>query len=150
MARVRSIADQWKNQFGRCNLETVWLGRGSGRVAGSSNACPKELLGEPAEEDAVGGYAETSDSGHFGDFLAEKQDVLSQQGLSACDADLRNAHASDHLGQAKDFFIPQHIVMGEFADALRGHAIRAAQVAAIGDGESQIIDAALVGVPGGR
>ena len=101
-----------------------------------------ELLRLLGQQIAIGGEGDVRDAldvGHLGDELPQ---VGSQQGLAAGDAGLVYAELSEQTGDAGDLlegqdFLTRQELVG-LAEDLGGHAIRAAEVAAVGDRDSQV------------
>ncbi len=116
---------------------------------------PRQCFGLAREDGGVGGHGQfhrlavrRADGGEHGHQVLH---ALAQQRLTAGDAQLAHAQADEHARQALDFLEAQQIgVAQEFVmrvEHLFGHAIGAAEIAAIGDGDAQIVQrpAQLVG-----
>jgi hypothetical protein len=69
--------------------------------------------------------------------LDQGHDPLADQGLAAGQPQLAHAQADEGRGQAIQFLQRQHLRLGQEGHVL-GHAIGAAQVAAVGDRDAQI------------
>jgi hypothetical protein len=80
----------------------------------------------------------------------EARQVATQQGLAAGQAQLAHAQAHEHPGQAGDFLEAEQRCMRQELETrtemLLGHAVGAAEVAAVGDRDAQIAQGSLQGV----
>ena len=146
-------------------VETIPAGQQA--VGGRANGIEGDVdaveagVGEPGglgtEKDAVGGQRRVGDAALVGAQGLRGGDDVGQPGaqerLAAGEADLADAQAFDAQGdQADDFVVGEQITAGNPVHALGRHAIRAAQIAAVGDADPQVAGDAAVGVgePGQR
>ena len=101
-----------------------------------------EGFGVMGEEDAVGGDGEILDALDGGEEADQIVDSPTQEGFSAGQAHLAEAQRGEGLDEVGDLLEAQNFVLGEESvvgsEDLGGHAIPAAKVAAIGDGDPQI------------
>ena len=85
-----------------------------------------------------------------GQLRNQRLDVAAQQGFAPGQADLANTVLQKHPGQPGDFFEAQQIGMGQVGVVLvkdvLGHAVIAAEVAAIGHADAQVAQRAPQGV----
>jgi len=92
---------------------------------------------------AVGGEREVDVRKRFAEHPDEAIDALAQQGLAAGEADLLRAEPREHAGDAHDFLegedlgVRQELVVR--VEHLLRHAIGAAEVAAIRDGDAKVV-----------
>jgi hypothetical protein len=54
--------------------------------------------------------------------------------------DLLDADTHRCFGQQQQFFIPENLLVLQLAQAFSRHAVHASQVAAVGDGKTQVVD----------
>ena len=97
-----------------------------------------ELRGEA---DAVGGHRDLDGAVlplDAGDAPHDLDDVASQQRLAAGEAERADAESGGHLGDLDDLVGGEDARAGEPFVALLGHAIGAAQLAAVGERDAQI------------
>ena len=99
-----------------------------------------KVRGQLREQHPVGGEADLFQTRDAVQATDELHDALTHQGFAAGDPDLANAHAGGHPGQAEQLFIAQDFPARQFLPAVPGGAIEAAEIAAVGDGEAQVID----------
>jgi hypothetical protein len=108
-----------------------------------------EIVRQLGELHAIGGEREVDAEGR--EQLDEADDVGPDQGLAAGEADGFEAETFDaDPCDAGDLLVAQELVAGHPLHALDRHAVRAAEVAAIGDGDPQIPHPARVGVDQGN
>ena len=106
------------------------------------------------EQRAVGGEREVGhlavERAQVGELNNELFDVLAQQRLAARQSDLAHAHAHELAREPGDFLEAQQGAVRQIrivlVEHILGHAVRAAEVAAIGDADAQIPQRSLVGI----
>ncbi len=107
----------------------------------------REGAGGAGEADAVGGQREPRAGGEGGAALDDRDEAGAQQGLAAGEADLGDAEGGDGDGdEADDLVVGEQVGLGEPGEALFGHAVGAAEVAPVGEGDAQVRGDAPVGV----
>ena len=105
-----------------------------------------QLLGVAGQQEAVGGHREVVDAVDRGDHLGEHRELTADQGLAAGEPDVADPHVGEQAHQARDLLEGEDLGALEPGQALGGHAVLAAEVAAVGDRDSQISDFAPVAV----
>ncbi len=90
---------------------------------------------------AVGGDGQVAEPVQLSQSLEQPQDVASHQGLAAGDAYLRHAQLAEALADTRNLLEGQQLAAGHELDVFR-HAIDAAQVAAVCDGQTHVRDVA--------
>ena len=98
--------------------------------------CP----GHGREEDAVGGQIDLLDAGHGVEGGDEVRQSVAHQRLAAGEPQAAHPQGGENTHQGRDLLIAEDVTVGHPADALLGHAVYAAQIAPVGDGNAQIID----------
>ena len=106
----------------------------------------RERLGLLREQIAVGREREIEQAGDRGESLDQARQLVAQQRLAARDADLLDAERNEQARQPLDLLEreqlgPRHEAVVLAVD-LGGHAVGAAEVAAVGDRDAQIVQAA--------
>ena len=76
--------------------------------------------------------------GSCGQALHEGHQVAPHKRLAAGQAHFAHAQAGQQAGQAQHFLVAQQLVLGHVLDAFFGHAVEAAQVAAVRHGQAQV------------
>ena len=102
----------------------------------------QEVRGQFRQAHAVGGEADFLDPGNLVQVADELQDAPAHQGLAAGDPDLLDAHPGGHPGQAQQLFVAQDFRGRQLLPAPPGGAVETAEIAAVGDGDPQVIDLA--------
>mmetsp|Transcript_23120 Transcript_23120/g.71719 ORF Transcript_23120/g.71719 Transcript_23120/m.71719 type:complete len:370 (-) Transcript_23120:90-1199(-) len=103
------------------------------------DARPTQALNVSRQQDGVGGDAEVLDPGQRREMLADLNDVFAHERLAAGESDLRHAHVGEGGGEAEDLVGGQQARARRQVDPLLGHAVHAAQVAALGEGDAQVV-----------
>ncbi len=98
------------------------------------------------EQQAVGGERQIVDTGDGGELGDQHVNIFAQQGLAAGEADLANAKLRGDAGHAGDLLERQDLRFGQKLHAFLGHAVEAADVAAVRDADAQIVVEASEGV----
>ena len=105
------------------------------------------------QEGAVGGESQILHALDPGDAFDELGQIVAQQRLAAGDADLLHARTDEDADQALDLLEVQDLGPGQevvpLAEDLGGHAVDAAEVAAVGDRDPQVSQRPLPGIDGG-
>ncbi len=101
---------------------------------------------ELGEEGAVGGDADFVDAGDAGEVGAKGGDAGAGEGLAAGDAELFDAEGGADADDAEELVVAEGFVLGEPGLLLLGHAVAAAFVAPVGDGDAKVGDAMAEGV----
>ena len=106
-----------------------------------------EALRFGGEEIAIGGEGEVLYAVDLREFGDEGFEVSTQEGFAAGDPDFVDAEIDKNSGEAGDFFKGEDFCFGKkfvlFAKDLGGHAIGAAEIAFVGDRDTQVADGAL-------
>ena len=106
-----------------------------------------EALRFVGEEIAIGGEGEVVNAIDLRQFRDEGFEVPAQEGFTAGHADLGDAEIDKNSGEAGDFFKGEDFCFGKkfvlFAKNLGGHAIGTAEIAFVGDRNTQVADGAL-------
>jgi hypothetical protein len=105
-----------------------------------------ELLGVASQEEAVGGDRQVVDPVDRGDHPGQRREVAADQRLAAGEPDVADAHLGKQGHQARDLLEGEDLGALEPGQALGGHAVLAAEVAAVGDRDPQVSDVATVAV----
>jgi hypothetical protein len=102
----------------------------------------KQVLSHLSQKHAVGGEGDLFQSGHFPKTSQKVHHISAHQGLATGDPDLADAGHDRYPGKTQKLLVAQDLRSGELFPALSGQAVKAPQIAAIGDGETQIVDVA--------
>lgn len=96
------------------------------------------------EEDAVGGEGEIGLWVLFGELADEVGEVFSEEGFAAGEADFLCSEADENGGEAGDFFVGEDERARQewvvWTEDFARHAVGAAEVTAIGDGDPKIAE----------
>lgn len=99
------------------------------------------------EADAVGGQGHLRAGGESSHPLHDADQAGAQQRLTAGEADLRDAQgAHGYVDQADDLVVAEQVGLGQPLQTLLGHAVRAAQIAPVGQRDPQVGGHSAVGV----
>ena len=106
--------------------------------------------GDPLEADAVRRHRDLRSRLERGDAGDEVDERAAQQRLASGEAHLRDAVAHEEADDPQHLLVRQHLGLRHPRQALGGHAVGAAQVAAVGDRHAQVAGhpPELVGQPG--
>ena len=107
----------------------------------------QEVRGQLRQAHAVGGEADLLDPGHLVQGPDKPQGAPAHQRLAAGDPELLDAHPGGHAGQAQQFLVAQDFLARQLLPAPPGGTVEAAEIAAVGDGDPQIIDLARQNIP---
>ena len=77
-------------------------------------------------------------AGRAGKARDERRKIAAEQRLAAGEPDLVDAEPDEHVDQPLDFLELQDVLARQPHVILLGHAVAAAQVAAVGDREAQV------------
>src|SRR3954468_5720638 len=105
-----------------------------------------ELLGVALEQVAVRRDREVLDARHAGEHRGERREVAADEWLAAGQAHVADAHVGEQRDEPDDLLEAQDVVALEPRQPLRRHAVLAAEVAAVGDGDADVGDPAPVAV----
>src|SRR5262245_36687600 len=94
----------------------------------------------------VGGHRQVLDAFDFGQALDQAFQLATQHRLAARHAQLVDPDADEDLRQADDLLVSQYLRLGLPLHSLFGHAVEAAEIAAVSDRNAQIADGAAVTV----
>jgi len=115
-----------------------------------------EALGVLAQVGGVGGHAQFVEAGQCAELFHEGDDAAPNEGFAAGDADFVDAEFGEALAELRHFFDAEQFVAWQEGHVF-GHAVAAAQVAAVGDGQAHVgdlaaeaVDQLRVGVTGRR
>ena len=97
---------------------------------------------EPVEEDAVRRQREVVHAWDACEHPHQLGHVAADERLPAGEPDLGHAHAREDAHEPLDLLEAQDLVATQPFQALRGHAVRAAEVAFVGDGDTDAPDLA--------
>jgi hypothetical protein len=102
----------------------------------------QEFRSQFRQAHAVGGETDFLDPGNLVQAADEVQDAPAHQGLAAGDPELLDTHPGGHPGQAQQLFVAQDFRGRQLLPVPPGGAVETAQIAAVGDGNPQVIDLA--------
>ena len=126
-------------------LETV----SSQRVEADGQAVQARLakrLGLGSEQHAIGGHGEVSDSRTGSQSMDEVRQIATQERLAAGQPDLVHAEPREDIDERFDFLEVQDVLAREPHVVRFGHAVAAAQVAAVGDRKTKVSKRTLMSV----
>ena len=98
-----------------------------------------EIFGVIGEEDGVGGEGDVFDAGDGGELFDENRKIFADEGFAAGDAEFADAERDRDAGKAGDFLKRQDLFARHELHAVFGHAVEAADVAAVGDADAQVV-----------
>ncbi len=96
----------------------------------------------PVQQNAVRGHGNAHKPARFVKPTHQIQTPSPRQRLAARDAHLSDAKRLHQADDADDFLIPQQSLVRDVRHAVLRHTVDAAQVAAVGHGNAQIVDGA--------
>ena len=99
-----------------------------------------QLLGQ---QDAVGGQGDSFDAGDGPDGRHQLVELGPHQGFAAGETNMGDAQGGELLHQPGDLFIGENGAVGETLHARLRHTVDAPEVAAVRDGNPQIVDVPL-------
>ncbi len=146
--RLEAAQDAWERVAAGHLEEAVALQRVDGHVE-AVDARLDERAGIALEQEAVGRDAEVLDPVDGGQHLRQAGKVAPHQRFAAGQAHVADAHRRQHGHESLDLLEAEHLVALQPGQALRGHAVLAAEVAAIGDRHAHVADVAAVPVAQG-
>ena len=94
-----------------------------------------DLLGE---QDAVGREREVVETGLGGQHAHQRGKVAPQQRLAAGEPHPIDAEGEEHVDERRDLLEVQHVFARQPVVVVLGHAVRAAQVAPVGDRQAEV------------
>ena len=103
-----------------------------------------QIADHPGQKHPVGGHGDVLDTLNVRDGVHQLHHALAHQRLAAREANRADAEPGGHGHQPLDLLDAQDLVMGHRAHALLGHAVDAAEIAAIRQRYAQIIDSTTV------
>ena len=103
--------------------------------------------GEVPEPGTVGGQTELLQPRQGGKALAEGQKPPADQGFPPGEADLPDAQRNGGLADLRQLLDAKHLFVGALGDAVFLHAVAAAEITALRDGEAQVVDGPAEAVP---
>ena len=103
-------------------------------------------LSQRGELDAIGRQHDLLDAVDGLELTHEPDDAAPHEGLATREADLAHAEAREGPRHAHNFVKGQNILMAQFLNARRRHAILAAQVAAVGQRDAHVLNLAFLPV----
>ena len=101
-----------------------------------------QIADHAGQKNPVGGHGDVLDALDAGDGVHQLNHALAHQRLATREANRADAEPGGHGHQPLDLLDAQDLVMGHRAHALLGHAVDAAEIAAIRQRYAQIIDSA--------
>ena len=111
----------------------------------AAQAGVEQGLGLLGEQEAVGGQADVADAGDLDQHPHQPRQVAAHQRLAAGQADLVDAQRRRHADEVGDLLEGEQLGPVHEDDFLR-HAVGAAEVAAIGDADAQVVVDAAEGI----
>ena len=96
-----------------------------------------QVVDRVRQQDAVGGHRHLADAGRRDDAPDQRRQAGPHQRLAARDADLADPEAGEQVHQPHQLVVGEELLAGQPLHPLRRHAVAAAEVAAVGDRESQ-------------
>ena len=109
-----------------------------------------QLGGEARQQDAVRRQGDVVDAGRRRELRDEPGAALAHEWLAAGHAHFADAGLHRHAGKGDDLLVAQDLTVCALGHTVRWHAVRAAEVAAIGYREAQVIDAPCLGLGAGH
>ena len=110
-----------------------------------------ELICHGGKEHAIGGQVDFVDTGQGVQGCGEIKDTLTHQRFASGQAYAADSQTGEQPHQVHDLFKAEDVTMRHPLDALAGHAVDAAQIAAVSHRKAQIVDGAVIGIGhGGR
>jgi hypothetical protein len=106
-----------------------------------------ERRGEAVEQHAVGRERQVAHTRCRSQHPHELGQVAPHERLAAGQPDLLDAHGGHHRYEPLDLLEREQLGLGQPRQAFRGHAVAAAEVAAVGDRDAQAADRAAPAVP---
>jgi hypothetical protein len=103
---------------------------------------PGQRPGQAGELGAVGGEGEVVEARQRGDQLHQPRQVLAQERLAPRDADLADARLDGEAGNPRQLLEGEQTLPRQPLDVLVRDAVEAAEIAAVGDRDAQVLDAA--------
>ena len=100
--------------------------------------CRKQVGGLVGKQHPVGGQRQIVEAGIGGQHLDKHWQVAAQQRLAAGEADFLHPQLGKQANQGVHLLERQQVLARQPDVLLFGHAVLAAQVAAVGDGEAQV------------
>ena len=100
-----------------------------------------QLARAGGEQDAVGREREIGDTVDGRQALDEADEALAHEWLAPRDPHPRDTGGHGALGERQELLVGEDLVVRARSDALGRHAVDTAQVAPVGDRETQIVDA---------
>jgi hypothetical protein len=105
-----------------------------------------QLLRHRHQLEAVRGHREIEPGLELVQQSHQHRQVGAHRGLPAGEPDAVDAERKADSREARDLLVGEEVVLGQPRHALGGHAVDAAQVAAVGDRDAQVTHRASVGV----
>ena len=99
----------------------------------------EEVGGVLFQEDRVGGEGDVADAGNGGQLFDELVEVPANEGLAAGEADFGDAERDCGTDKTLNFLEAEDVGAVHELDAFLGHAVEAADVAAVGDADPQAV-----------
>jgi hypothetical protein len=105
-----------------------------------------ERLGQTVEQDAVRRQREVRHPGRVAQHPHQHRQVAAHERLATGQPHLLDAHRGEHTHDPRGFLEAEHLVAREPLQPLRRHAVAAAEVALVGDGDADALDLAAPGI----
>ena len=105
-----------------------------------------QVVRHARQKDAVRGHRHVLDLGHGSDVAHELDHALAHRRLAAGKANAFDTDARSDANRLLNLFDAQDVEVGKLLHAFFGHAVHAAEVAAVGERNPQIVDCAAVAV----
>jgi len=99
-----------------------------------------EFLGCGSEQDAVGGQLNLVQPGDGTELLEKTDQAFTDQRFAAGDPDFFDPQADGRAGDFQQLLVAQDVRMGAGSDPCGRHAVAAAQIAAVGHRQAQVVD----------
>jgi len=100
-----------------------------------------QVVGEARQQDAVGRQGEVRDTLDLRQHTDQVGTAVAHERLPAGDTHLADPTRDGDTREGDELLIRQDVVVGPRQHALRRHAVRTPQVAAVGDRQAQVVDA---------
>jgi hypothetical protein len=93
---------------------------------------------------AVGGHMQLREAGYVGEPPHKVHQTRPHEGFAAREPHLRYPHPGQHRYHALHLLVGQQLLFGQILDTRFGHTVKAPQVAAVGYGQPEVVDRAVV------
>jgi hypothetical protein len=101
---------------------------------------------ELPQKNPIGCHGDILKAGEVRKLLDQMDHAFSDQWLSPGDADFCDSFFNRQLRKTEDLFIRENLLVAKRRDPFLGHAVPATKVAAVGNGDAEVIDFPVVGI----